>query len=354
MSRKYTIEEVRGFFENDKYVLISTEYVNNYTKLECICPEGHNYSVTLRDWRAGSRCRLCAVERQVKRQRKDFSIIKESFEDNAYILTTISSEYKNSKQKLEYICPNGHHHSISWDNWRQGKRCPYCKGRPIITIEYVKECCINEGYVCLSELYINGRQKLEVVCPEGHRYYTTWFNWQVGHRCPYCANKMRKTDMYIRSEIGKYNYEVVSDYVNARTKLHLICPNGHDYYVTWDNWSSKGRRCPKCNKIGISNWEKEIQNVISKLDISFIVNDRTQLINPNTKCSLELDIWVPQLNKAIECNGLYWHSSDDRKRCDQIKQQLCKQQGIDLLVITDEEWSNDIDKCKDKIVNFIS
>lgn len=61
---------------------------------------------------------------------------------------------------------------------------------------------------------------------------------------------------------------------------------------------------------------------------------------------------MPTISKAIECNGLYWHSKDDRKKCDQIKRQLCKEKGIDLLVITDKEWNDDIDKCKNKIQKF--
>jgi len=88
--------------------------------------------------------------------------------------------------------------------------------------------------------------------------------------------------------------------------------------------------------------------------IKIVENDRTKLINPNTNRFLELDIWFPQLNKAIECNGVYWHSKNGAIKNDRIKQQLCQQQRIDLLIITDKEWDIDIDKCKEKIKTFVT
>lgn len=55
----------------------------------------------------------------------NFSDVKKFFEDNGYEL--LSTEYKRSSEKLEYKCPNNHIHEMSWDNFKQGKRCPTCK-----------------------------------------------------------------------------------------------------------------------------------------------------------------------------------------------------------------------------------
>jgi hypothetical protein len=182
----------------------------------------------------------------------------------------------------------------------------------------------------------------------------SWDDWNSkGSRCPYCAGNARLDIKFIKSKIEKESYILVTNkYKNSLEKLHLICPNGHDYYITWGNWF-QGKRCPKCNNNGISKWEIEVKNFLDDLNIKYTPNDRTQLINPNTKNSLELDIWVPELNKAVECNGIYWHTSKERKQCDSIKQQLCKDRNIDLLVVTDKEWNEDIEKCKSKVINFI-
>jgi len=55
---------------------------------------------------------------------KDAHFIRSEFEKESYVL--LAKEYENCSQKFEYICPNGHKHSITWGNWKAGWRCPVC------------------------------------------------------------------------------------------------------------------------------------------------------------------------------------------------------------------------------------
>ena len=58
------------------------------------------------------------------RKKHTIEFVKKQFEkDDAQLL---SDEYVNSYTKLDYICPKGHRHSITWRNWQQGVRCWYC------------------------------------------------------------------------------------------------------------------------------------------------------------------------------------------------------------------------------------
>ena len=64
--------------------------------------------------------------RNIKTEKKNndklsFEYVKLKVENDGYVL--VSKEYKNARRKLEYICPKGHKHFISWDKWKQGKRC---------------------------------------------------------------------------------------------------------------------------------------------------------------------------------------------------------------------------------------
>ena len=53
-------------------------------------------------------------------------IIRRSFENEGYML--LSKEYKNTRQKLKYMCPDGHVHEVTWSHWNlRGHRCPTCK-----------------------------------------------------------------------------------------------------------------------------------------------------------------------------------------------------------------------------------
>ena len=108
---------------------------------------------------------------------------------------------------------------------------------------------------------------------------------------------------YIESE----GYQLLSDhYENAKTKLLLKCPIGHEHKIKFNNFQ-QGNRCPLCNK-RTSKGEQDLALYIESFGIKIFKNDRSILVNPLTGKNLELDIYIPSLNKAIEYNGGYWHS----------------------------------------------
>lgn len=84
----------------------------------------------------------------------------------------------------------------------------------------------------------------------------------------------------IKNVINSFNYKLVSTYKNSYTKIHLICPNKHDYFVTWSNFNS-GCRCPICRKENIFN---EIKKYLSKINYKYI--DIKKYKNAETKLEL--------------------------------------------------------------------
>jgi len=96
-----------------------------------------------------------------------FYTIKKSFEDSGYIL--LSKDCENARIKLKYKCPNDHINSMSWSNWKNGRRCPTCfnlRRHDINKLNHndVKNAFINEGFILLSR-YKNAHQKLDYICP---------------------------------------------------------------------------------------------------------------------------------------------------------------------------------------------
>lgn len=89
--------------------------------------------------------------------------------------------------------------------------------------------------------------------------------------------------------------------------------------------------------------------MIDLVGCKVIPNDRSQLINPRTGRNLELDIWIPSMNKAIEFNGSYWHSLPRTQIIDEEKHWQCKSKGIDLLVVKERDWRRN----KSSVVNYI-
>jgi len=114
----------------------------------------------------------------------NLDFVKAEFEKENYFL--LSKVYKNSKQKLEYICPNGHKYSIRWNNWKTGYRCPYCSYKIKKTIEFVKSEFFKEGYNLISEKYYGKDSELICICSYGHQCKTSWNSWRNGRRCSTC------------------------------------------------------------------------------------------------------------------------------------------------------------------------
>jgi len=253
MGKKLTIEYVRDEFFKEWYILLTKIYINAFQKLEYICPNGHRHSICWNNWQQGKRCPICS-----KKIKLTIELIREFFEnDNHTLLTT---EYINNSQKLDYICPNGHRHSMSWNNWKQGARCPYCYGNAKLTIEFINEFFEEEDYNLLTKVYINSYQKLDYICPEGHKHSITWDSWKQGHRCPSCAKNIKLTIEFIIESFKKEGYIILTkEYINNKQKLEYICPLGHKHFIDWHHWQ-RGHRCPTCaiiNNQGCShyNWK---------------------------------------------------------------------------------------------------
>lgn len=139
----------------------------------------------------------------------------------------ISEEYINSNTKIDYVCPLGHIHYITWDSWKQGHRCKFCAGQGKPNIEEIRSAFALEGYTLITEHIINDKHKLNYECPKGHNNSMRWNNWRIGRRCPTCKG------------------------VN-----HSKNKSGPDHY----NW-----------KGGVTPFNKELRNFISKIGWSSYV-----------------------------------------------------------------------------------
>ena len=117
-----------------------------------------------------------------------YTYIKSRFDEAGY--TLLSNEYINNV-KLKYKCPNRHEHSIRWDHFSSGVRCPTCDGQTKPSISYIKETFAKENYKLLSEEYINNSTKLNYICNEGHQHEISWQKFKAGRRCPSCWNKKK-------------------------------------------------------------------------------------------------------------------------------------------------------------------
>ena len=190
-----------------------------------------------------------------------YEYVKNKFEKEGYRL--ISDHYMGAHQKLDYVCPNGHKHNISWSKWKSGRRCPYCCKYTPINIKDIKNSFEEEGYKLLTKNYENARKKLEYICPKGHRHNISWDSWSRGRRCYYCNSNLPLSIDFVRKEFEKEGYVLLSNkWPGANKNLEYICPNGHVGEIRWSNWYS-GARCLECS----GKKKKEINFIKHNLEI---------------------------------------------------------------------------------------
>ena len=192
-----------------------------------------------------------------------------------------------------------------------------------------------------------------------------------------CVLKLKQTC------IGRYGYpsasklDVVKSKIRKSRREYEI--NRQDFLIGYTKDGDWICKCPhpECNKCSekyyivpalIYNWRKNdnselctnllpiskdntknttielfIQNILTKNNIYHITNNRS-IISPK-----ELDIYIPSKQIAIECNGVYSHSSKYKPSSYHIqKYKACKLQNIQLLNIW-EDWI----KTKPEIIESI-
>lgn len=276
-----------------------------------------------------------------------------------------------SGYKAEWVCIKRHtwkakvYHITGSNSW-----CPFCAGQrswkgetdlatlyPEISKEWhpTKNLNLNP-----DEVRPGAKKRVWWLCNLGHEWeaviYSRTGTLKTG--CPYCVNKsvlkgfndLRTTEPELSMEWHPTK--------NAKTNTPETVTRMSDRIVWWQcskhnnhEWKSSignrtaGKGCPMCNRRD-SRIQKEIQNFISSL-----LNDTltsTNIKNPRTGKSLEVDIYIPKMFLGIEVNGIYWHSEKIKpdKLYHQNKRKLANEQGIRLFTIWEDEWLYDQKRIK--------
>ncbi len=144
--------------------------------------------------------------------------IRLKFEKEEYKL--LSKKYINNKQKLEYICPEGHKGSITYNHFQRGTRCAECAGNKKKIIGEIKPKFEKEGYILLSKEYRGANYKLEYICSKGHKGSISWSSFQQGKRCNKCK---------IEAQSGENN----NNWKGGVKKLNIPLYNTYAHKISW-------------------------------------------------------------------------------------------------------------------------
>ena len=135
-------------------------------------------------------------------------------------------------------------------------------------------------------------------------------------KCPICG------------EYDKHSFHNI-----FRINSNDIKPNSHNL-------------CHKCYaNISQSSPELEIKDIINTMYNGKCIENSRSIIPP-----LELDLYYPEKNVAIEFNGNYWHDENHKPKGYHFnKFKLCKDKNIRLVSIYESDWFNK----RDNIISLL-
>lgn len=171
------------------------------------------------------------------------------------------------------------------------------------------------------------------------------------------VNKMQDSriktlkDKYL-SKISSLGFDVIS---YKDSILSISCENCNSNfdiitYVLYQRLSEKSTICTICNPLDnkISSNHRDMCDILDEYNIEYELNNRSILSGK------ELDIYLPNFNLAIEFNGLYWHSEIYKSRNYHLnKTNSCKNLGVDLIHIFQDDWIYRKNICVSVILNKI-
>ena len=151
--------------------------------------------------------------------------------------------------------------------------------------------------------------------------------------------KNRLNDQTIKNQIG---YDNEGNWIIKCDKID--CPMSNDcpgyYTISSGNYCDRVRIgydefCTRLNpithsKIKDTYLERFVCNILDKYNIKYVCNCR-DIILPK-----EVDIYIPDKNIAIECNGIFWHSmKDDNYHINKFNE--CRKKEIQLITLW-QDW----------------
>ena len=185
-------------------------------------------------------------------------------------------EYVNAKTKVCIICPE---HGEFWqtpNNHLSGKGCALCANENKLHLynksndKFISEAqMIHYGKYDYSKVeYVNAKTKVCIICPEHGEFWQTPHNHLQGQGCPKCSPTLKlNKDVFIensnKKHNGKYDYSKVK-YINNRTKVCIICPEHGEFWQTPSN-HMYGYGCAKCaNSLNAENHTSNTDIFIEK------------------------------------------------------------------------------------------
>lgn len=338
-----------------------------------LCANGHSYEMIIYDRVVNNvGCPYCNKREVLSGYNDIFSSNKDLIDQWCYELNInidpTNILYNTSTIKYWWKCKNNHNwqRALSDIINRSRNNCPYCTNKKVLIgyndLETLRPDLINEfnnnkNIVSMNKYSVTSNKKVWWTCKFGH-------DWEavIGSRtlqntgCPVCSNlqvlkgynDLQTLEPLIAAELDSVKTGFFADAITAYSgkRAYWICAKcAYEWDAIIYSRTKMLTGCPRCVIGCISRKEVRLVEEIRLLspDTKIITNSR-KIIPP-----YELDVYLPNLDIAIEFNGTYWHSDKvvqqnkgmSADAYHQMKTDMCNSKNIDLIHVKEEDWDVD-------------
>lgn len=287
-----------------KYDYSLVKYVNSKTKIKILCSQHGVFEQT------PSNHLLCkiACPKCSLIDRKKFNYLEKfkSVHGDKYDYSLV--DYKSTNEKVKIVCIEHGLFEQSPSNHIQGHGCPKCaikkitksKGDFVIKANKIH----NNKYNYSKVKYINASTKVIIICPI-HGEFKQSPNTHISKKsgCVKCDQDKRKLNL--KEFIDKANtiHDNKYDYSKSlytNTRTEIkIICSEHGVFKQTPSNHLQGTGCPRCSE---SKGENKISQFLEKNEIEFIKQYKFDKCK-NERC-LPFDFYLPKYNMCIEYDGI--------------------------------------------------
>jgi hypothetical protein len=221
-------------------------------------------------------------------------------------------KYLLSHLKVDIICPiHGKFSQIANDHL-QGHGCDECGGTKAYTLESFIEAAVAifglKFDYSLIKKYKNSKQKIDIICPVHGKFTTTTAKHLFGYDCKRCAYDEFKVtiDEFIERSNLIHDFEYCYDLVkleNLYANVEIICFK-HGSFFQSPHGHLAGNGCKYCSNY-ISRGEAAWLNYLN------VPEQYRQLTISANGRKYTFDGFDKDKNTIYEFNGDYWHGNPE-------------------------------------------
>lgn len=341
-------EEIIEHLEKINYIFIETYMKINDTgsshrRVKYKCLSGHEYDKTYETVKRISKnnikeCKLCKEVPKIGKRKITEEYLKEFIKSlgGEFIETYTKKTSKNHTTRIiVYKCELGHIIEKEYQKIENGFKCKECKlEKPKLYIKSIGGTFIEQNKSNNGEYFITYK------CKNNHMVIKP--RNEIERSCEECRTLeySEKIKKLIEDKGGKFQKIFMKDGIK---RVKYICDSGHKCETTCGKIVN-GNGCKYC---GNSIYEETCRAIFEFLfKKPFYTKYPEWLINTETGQRLELDGYEPELKLAFEYNGIqhyefvpHFHKNREtfeyRLFKDNLKERLCGENGIKLVIIPD-------------------